>query len=163
MKKSRAFTVLHSCLHFQKDRIPMIGKISHLVMQKSASVQETISRGCFQEIISSHKVTSTDFTSLVKWEIKEWIILSFCYSGLAKEKQIALTKLEVTKHPLVAFVVLCSTTLCYVLEHILTAQQTPKSWFEFILIFFVELTNFSQRLEMKSKQLQYLWEPFLNV
>lgn len=99
----------------------------------------------------------------MKWKIKEWVILSFCYSRLAKEKQIALTKLEMTKHPLVAFVVLCSIAWCYVLEHILTAQQTPKSWFEFILICFVELTNFSQRLETKPKEFWYLWEPFLNV
>lgn len=87
----------------------------------------------------------------MKWEIKEWRILSFRYSRLAKENQMALTKLEVTKHPLVAFVVLCSIAACYVLEHILTAPQTPECGFEFILIIFVELTNFSHRLKMKPK------------
>lgn len=87
----------------------------------------------------------------MKWEIKEWIILSFCYSRLAKEKQIALTKLEVTEHPLVAFVVLCFIASCYVLEHILAAQRTRKCWFELIFIFFVELTNFSQNSEAEDE------------
>lgn len=125
-KRQRAFAILHSCV-IQNNKPLVIGKTTHVIRQKIASkCRKKMSRGLFLVIM-----WLVHFKPIVKWQIEEWVTLSFCYSRLAKEKQIALTELQVNKHPCFCCLLfqvnsICFNLYCYSLLNCITLVRSHR-------------------------------------